>query len=103
MSLAFLVDIGWGRIGLSEPFWTVVIIAIGAVIGFAATFKNRDFFYGLVLVWAYAGILIKHVSQEGFAREYPGIIITVIISLAVLGVGEVLTFLPVKRKDKNIN
>ena len=98
---AFLVDIGWGRFGLSEPFWAVVIIAVGAAIGFAATFKNRDFFYGLVLVWAYAGILIKHVSQAGFAKEYPGIIITIIISLAVLGVGEVLTFLPVKKKNKS--
>ena len=42
--------------------WTIIFIIIGFCIGVIATFKNRDIAYGLVIIWAYTGILIKHIS-----------------------------------------
>jgi len=73
-------------LGISEVVWTVVILLIGLAIGAFTTLKNRDIPYGLVIVWAYIGILIKHLlaQPDGFNSQYPAVIVTVIISLVML-------------------
>ncbi|MEA4889974.1 MAG: tryptophan-rich sensory protein [Clostridiaceae bacterium] len=80
---ALLVSVGWDRFGLPESLWTILMLAAGALIGAAVIIRYRDFAYGLVLVWAYAGILIKHTTAAGFSNQYPDIIITVSICLAL--------------------
>lgn len=79
-----LVSLGWNGWGLPESVWAVLIILVGMLIGAATTIRNRDIFYGLVLVWAYTGILIKHQSETGFAGQYPVIIGTVVLCLILL-------------------
>lgn len=92
----FLVSIDWNGFGLSESFWTIVILIVGMMIGTVTMIRNRDMAYGLVLVWAYKGIWLKHTSDTGFAGQYPGIINTVIACLVVFGVA--LIYLLVSRK-----
>ena len=86
-------------LGISEVVWTVVILLIGLAIGAFTTFKNRDIPYGLVIVWAYIGILIKHrlAQPDGFNSQYPAVIVTVIISLVVLVATLVFTQLKAKK------
>ena len=74
----FLVSIGWNGFGISDTFWTILILIVGAAIGITVMIRNKDIAYGLVFVWAYIGILMKHISKSGFAGEYPAIISTVI-------------------------
>ncbi|CZQ88773.1 tryptophan-rich sensory protein [Trichococcus collinsii] len=81
-----LVDIGWNGFGISEEVWTILIILIGLAIGAITMIRNHDIAYGLVIIWAYTGILIKHMSQDGFAGQYSGIITTVIASIVLMGV-----------------
>jgi hypothetical protein len=76
---ALLVDLGWKGFGLSTTVWTVAVLIVGVAIGAATLIRLRDLAYGLVLVWAYAGILIKHSTT--FQGEYPAVIATVIGSL----------------------
>jgi len=75
-------------LGISEVVWTVAILLVGLLIGVITILKNRDVPYGLVIVWAYIGILIKHLMDkplpDGFNSQYPAVIATVIISLIVL-------------------
>ncbi len=75
-------------LGISEVVWTVVILLVGLLIGVITILKNRDIPYGLVIVWAYIGILIKHLMDkplpDGFSSQYPAVIATVIVSLVVL-------------------
>jgi hypothetical protein len=80
---AWLVSIKWSGFGLSEPVWAVVIIAVAAAIGTVVMLRNRDFAYGLVLIWAFVGIVIKHASDTGFAGNYPAVIVTTIAGLVV--------------------
>lgn len=80
---AWLVSIEWSGFGLSEPVWAVVIIAVAASIGTVTMLRNRDFAYGLVLIWAFIGIAIKHTSDAGFAGNYPAVIVTTIACIAV--------------------
>ncbi len=80
----FLVSIGWNGFGVADYVWTSVIVLVGAVIGILRMRKDRNVVYGLVLVWAYLGILLKHVSSDGFGGQYPSIIATVIACLIAL-------------------
>ena len=45
--------------------------------------RNRDVVYGVVLLWAYTGILVKHMSADGFDGTYPAVVTTVIACLVV--------------------
>jgi hypothetical protein len=61
---ALLVSLGWQGFGLPEAVWTIVMIVIAAAIGIFVTYTRADPWYGLVLVWAFAGIVIKRVSAQ---------------------------------------
>jgi hypothetical protein len=75
---ALLVHLGWNRFGLSEVFWTVLVVVVAAVITLLVLFLRRDSFYALVVVWAFAGILIKRTASAN--PEWP-----VVITAAVCG------------------
>ena len=79
-----LVSLGFDGFGIDEYYWTILILVVGLVIGGATTYLNRDIAYGAVIIWAYAGIWIKHASRDGFDGTYPLIIYTAAFSLAVM-------------------
>jgi hypothetical protein len=79
----FMVSIGWKGFGIADFVWTSIILLIGALIGILRMRKDRNIAYGLVLVWAYSWILFKHLSISGFGGQYPSIIVTVIVCLAL--------------------
>ena len=83
-----LVSIGWKGFNLSEPIWTIIILIIGAIIGIATMLKFKDIAYGLVIVWAYIGIWIKHSTAGAFAGQYPAVITTVVACIALLIIAE---------------
>lgn len=78
----WLVSIGWDRFGISEANWAVVILAVGALIGSAVILRDRDVAYGLVLIWAFFGIWLKHTSPDGFAGAYPVVGIAALVAIA---------------------
>lgn len=80
----FLVSIGWDGFGISEDAWTAIILLIGALIGIARTLKDKNIAYGAVIIWAYLGILLKHLSVNGFDGQYPIVIATLILCLVLL-------------------
>lgn len=80
----FLVSIGWNGFGIADFVWTSIILLVGALIGILRMNKDKNVAYGLVLVWAYLGILYKHLSIDGFSGQYESIIVTLIGCLIVL-------------------
>lgn len=89
----WLVSIGWDRFGVGESVWAVAIIAVGAIIGTTVILRDRDIAYGLVLVWAYLGIWIKHTSATGFDGAYPAVSATAlagIVAFVVAGASVLL-------------
>jgi hypothetical protein len=85
---ALLVKVGWGRFGLSEQFWTVLVITVGIFIALAMLFIRNDIFYCLVVDWAFIGILIKRLSDKT-ASALP-VIITIIVGLSVITIGIII-------------
>ena len=81
-----LVKIEWNRFGLSEEFWTVVMLIVGALLGMLFIITSRRYMTSLAIIWAFCGILIKHISQSGYAGKYP-----VIIAITIIGIVIILT------------
>jgi len=79
---ALLVNLGWNRFGLSEPFWTVAVIIIGIAISLTILFYRKDIFYCLVVGWALFGILMKRLTAD--AVPVQSIITVVIFGLTVI-------------------
>jgi len=79
----FLVSLGWKGFGIADYIWTSIILLVGATIGILRILKDKNLAYGLVLIWAYLGILLKHLSQAGFAGRYVSVIITIIICIGL--------------------
>lgn len=87
-----LVSLNWNGFGIDEALWTTIIISVGALIGILVILKNKDWAYGLVILWAYLGILLKHRSVDGFDGMYLGIITTVVVAMVLVAVAVVYAF-----------
>ena len=77
----FLVCVGWNLFGIAFFVWSCIVLLVGAIIGILRMIKDKNIVYGLVFVWAYLGILLKHLSITGFDGQYPAVIVTVILCL----------------------
>lgn len=88
----FLVSVDWKGFGIADFIWTSVILFVGALIGIARLHKDKNIAYGLVLIWAYLGILFKHISASGFDGKYPSVIVTasLCVILFVFFVGKII-------------
>lgn len=89
-----LVSRKWDGFGLAESTWAVIMVLVAMVIGTVTMVRNRDVAYGLVLIWAFAGILLRQTSAAGFDGRYPGIIAAVVASLAVFLVATIMMLRP---------
>ena len=84
-----LVSLGWAGFGISEIVWASIVIALGMLIGVRRIFKDRNIAYGLVLIWAYLGILIKHTGSSGFNGQYPQVIAVVAACIIIFIAAEI--------------
>jgi hypothetical protein len=73
----------WGGWGISPEAWTVVILAIATVVGGMVSFTRGDFAYAAVLIWAFAGIAIKHEDTSTVATTaWVAVAVTFILMIA---------------------
>jgi benzodiazapine receptor len=56
---AALVSVGWDGFGLSAETWAIAAIIIALIVTLAVVVVRRDVAFGLVIVWALAGIAAK--------------------------------------------
>lgn len=50
----------WGGWGISEQLWAVIMLGAGLLIAATVALTRNDVAYTLVIVWAFAGIGVKH-------------------------------------------
>ena len=62
----YLVSVNWNGAGISAVKWTVVMIAAAVVITLIMVFVRKNVSFGLVVIWALYGIILKrqHSSPE---------------------------------------
>ncbi len=94
----FLVSVNWDGFGISAATWTVAILTVGAIIGALRTHRDKNVIYGAVFVWAYTGILAKHLFDPQYSGRYPGVIWTISICIAFILAVEAYTFFDKKSR-----
>jgi hypothetical protein len=92
---ALLVKIGWNGFGIDPRVWTVVVIAAGLAVGLLFVIKRKKWAPPLVIVWAYAGIVIKRVGVD---REYSAAVWIAAAASAVILLAAVAAMLIANRK-----
>lgn len=80
----YLTQLGWDGWGNSADIWTVVILLTGAAIACAVVLIGRDRIAALGVMWAYAGILIRHLSPAYYGGTHPWVIVTGFVSEALI-------------------
>ncbi|MCH9735290.1 MAG: tryptophan-rich sensory protein [Actinomycetia bacterium] len=88
-----LVYLNWDGFGLADSTWAATIVVVAMVIGTATMLRNQDVAYGLVLIWAYSGILLRQTSADGLDGRYPIVIAAVVASLLVFVAAEAVILL----------
>lgn len=81
---SMLVSLNFGGLGMPANVWAVIMLLIGLLITLWVICKNRDVIYAAAVIWAYIGILVRHLSTKGFNGQYKAVIITAVISIAAL-------------------
>jgi hypothetical protein len=69
---------------IGEGAWTVIILATGVLIATIMLLRERDWAYGLVIVWAYVGIAVQQDQLVAVASALVGA--AVVAALAVISV-----------------
>ena len=74
----------------AEPFtekavvYTIIMLIISALLGIFYMVNKKNIFYGAVFVWAYVGIFIRFLKQEGLPQSFPALMYTSLTLLIVL-------------------
>lgn len=81
---ALLVKVGWNGFGIPPWLWTVAVILAGLALALLYLFRHRAYAVGLVVVWAFAGIVIKRLGIDASSTQ-PVWIAAGISALAIVG------------------
>lgn len=88
---AFLVSIEWDGLGIADSLWTVIVLIVTTIIGLIVITSRMNWAFGAVIVWALAGILIRHLDAvDGFGGEYIHVIVTVSICIGLCAAASLL-------------
>lgn len=61
---SWLVNIGWSMRGMSDLFWTCLVIVVATVLALVSLWKKYDIVYASVILRAFLGILLKRISID---------------------------------------
>ncbi|CCV66111.1 conserved hypothetical protein [Paracholeplasma brassicae] len=76
-----LVKIGTPNLGNIAVSLTIIMIFIGGLITLLWTYKEKEYVFSFVILWAYLGILLRHFRKENLDQTYPMIQLSVLIMM----------------------
>jgi benzodiazapine receptor len=77
--------LNWGGWGIGPEVWAVIMLVAGAVIASAVSITRGDIAYVLVIVWAFAGIVVKHSDTPAVAVT-AGVMAAVVALTLLVGI-----------------
>jgi len=78
----YLKSIAWTGMGIPEPTWTTIMLAIVGAIGLFVLWKERDTSFALIFVWALWGI-----SRARIGGAHPELATTAMSIMTILLIG----------------
>lgn len=62
----YLVYVNWSGFGLPNTMWTVFMLLIAAALSLLFRYKQNDWVYSLVTIWAFSGIGLNNLNEHDF-------------------------------------
>lgn len=97
---AYLVSIGYQSIGDSAISLTIAMIIIAASITVFTINNRRNIFFGLVVIWAFYGIILKNQNLDPLT--YSSVLKTLWFSIGIVGATTVIQYFKNERWRKTI-
>jgi hypothetical protein len=82
----FLYYIDWNGLGIAPTIWAVIMIAVATLLGILMIWRENNFAYVLVLIWAFIGITVSQ-------ADVPLVVMTSWVTSILLGVALIANFL----------
>ncbi len=70
---------------IPAPIWSAVIIVVGAAIAGYVIYTRRDIAFTAVIVWAYAGIVVKYLPNAELVAYTAGIMAVAVLVVLIAG------------------
>lgn len=86
-------------LGIPDATWTVLVLIVGAAITGLVLFTRKDVAYSLVVIWTYAGIILKRVDPA-FSPELAIVVTALIAIIAIAAVATVAAIALVKNRQR---
>jgi tryptophan-rich sensory protein len=83
---ALLVNYNWNGFGIPQEVWTIIMIAVGTLIAVLTLYRLDNPYIGLVVIWAFTGIILKR------SADLRSIVITAAIGIAVVALVTIYGF-----------
>lgn len=74
---------GWNGWGLSPVVWSVAVTLVGGGLGLAMLLRRNEVAYPLVIVWAFAGIVVQRPEVLPVAIAAGGVAVLLLAALAI--------------------
>ncbi|MET0466321.1 MAG: hypothetical protein ABW007_24395 [Chitinophagaceae bacterium] len=87
----YLVAVNWDGMGINAIRWTVIMIAIAVGITLMMVFVRKNVSFGLVVIWALYGIVLKH--RDASPDLYQLLIMTAWTGIIVVGIACIIQFI----------
>jgi len=81
---AALVKLNVGELILGQVTWTVLVIAVAALISVLILIRRKDIAYNLVIIWALIGIIIKRSNPDPVYGTQIGIAIAAAVAVFII-------------------
>lgn len=83
---AWLTDMKWDGLGFQQWLWATVMMGIGSMIAIFASFKLKNHWISVVVIWALAGISVRH------SKENEDIMLGALAAILLLMVSLIIRF-----------
>lgn len=93
---ALLVGLNWGRLGVTEVTWTILMVFAATIISVLSIFRFKNPFIGISVIWGFAGIALKR------RDDFHSIAIAAVCGMLIVTLASVYGFLK-KPRDGSSN
>lgn len=81
---AVLVNLGADGLYLGEVAWTILVIIIAGILTVSILINRKDIAYGIVIIWALLGIVIKRLGSDPVYGVQTGIATTAAVVILII-------------------
>lgn len=80
-----LQDLGFQGGPIPAPIWSAVVIVVGAAIAGYVVYTRRDIAFAGVIIWAYAGIVVKYIDISQLVTGTAGVMAAAVLLAVIVG------------------